>query len=488
MLRRDTAEGAASCTAQAGCVHPWAASPWLRALAFALVVLALLVLLTAPAARGAAAGPGDSLWIHWLDGTDHTLDAAYHVAEAPDGSLYAAGVTNDDWNAAADILLVRKTPSGGAGSWSRVWDGPALNADWAADLVVDGSSNAIVAGQSLSVAKQQDWVLVKYSPAGTILWETLWGGVGVDVAIAAVADKAGNVYVCGTADGSSTSSDWSVVKFRAKNGTVAWAYTYAGPAADTSGDMPLAMDIDAAGNLYVSGTSDNKLGVRDAVVLKISPSGTRLWARRIDGPSHLEDEGGTIVAAPAGGAYVAVSSWTGTATNRLLLVRLTASGRYAWASKWKAWDDTKVAGITSTEGLALDGDGDLYVAGYSFDPNVTDQRGFVQKRSPGGSLRWVRYYRPAGVEYSAFFALAVSSAGRVWVAGNAKPTSGTDDWLLARYETNGTRAWVSTYDTPSHLADRAMALTLCGTKSLFAAGVTEGTTSYDDAATAKYLR
>jgi hypothetical protein len=488
MVRRDTTDGAASSTAQAGHAHPWAASPWLRVWAFALCVLALLVLLSAPAARGAAAGPGDSLWIHWLDGTDHTLDAAYRVAEAPDGSLYAAGVTNDNWDTAADILLIRQTPSSGTGSWSRVWDGPALNADWAADLVVDGSSNAIVVGQSLSVAKQQDWALVKYSPAGAVLWETLWGGVSVDVPLAAVADKAGNVYVCGTADGSSTSSDWKIVKFRAKNGTVAWAFTYTGPASDSSGDMPLAMDIDAAGNLYVSGTSANKAGIRDAVVLKVSPSGTRLWARRMDGPSHLEDEGGTIVAVPAGGAYVAVSSWTGAATNRLLLVRLTASGRYAWASKWKAWDDTKVAGITSTEGLALDDDGDLYVAGYSFDPNVTDQRGFVQKRSPNGALRWVRYYRPSGVEYSAFYDFAVSSIGRLWVAGVLKPTGGTEDWLLCRYESDGTRTWVSTYDTPSHLADRAMAITLCGTKSLFAAGVMEGTASYDDAATAKYLR
>lgn len=469
-------------------MHPWAASPWLRLWAFALGVLALLVLLTAPAARGAAAGPGDSLWIHWLDGTDRTLDAAYHVAEAADGSLYAAGVTNDNWDTAADILLIRNTPSGGTGSWSRTWDGPAMNADWATGLVVDGASNATVVGQSLSIAKQQDGALVKYSPAGAVLWETPWGGVGVDVPIAAVADKAGNVYVCGTADGSSTSSDWKIVKFRARSGTVAWTYTYTGPAADTSGDMPLAMDIDAAGNLYVSGTSDNKAGLRDAVVVKVSPSDTRLWARRIDGPSHLADEGGTIIAAPTGGAYVAVSSWTGTATNRLLLVRLTASGRYAWASMWKGWDDTKVAGITSTEGLALDGDGDLYVAGYSFDPNVTDQRGFVQKRSPGGSPRWVRYYRPAGVEYSAFYDVAVSSAGRVWVAGAAKPTGGTEEWLLARYETNGGRAWVSTYDTPSHPADRAMAITLCGTKSLFATGVMEGTASYDDAATAKYLR
>ncbi len=464
----------------------WASSPLIRLCGFALVLLTLLLLLTAPAARGVAAGPGDCLWMSWLDGPDHTLDAVTSVAEAPDGSLYAAGVANDDWGTAADILVIKRTPNG-TGGWSLEWDGPAGNADWAADLVVDAESNAIVVGRSVSVAKQEDWALVKYSPAGVVLWQKLWGGTSSDVPVDAVGDAAGNVFVCGTADFSQNSSTWKVVKFRRGSGSVAWTLTYTGPAANTSGDMPLAMDRDAAGNLYVAGTSANKLGVRDIVVIKVSPTGKRLWARRIDGPSHLADEGVAVAARPEGGAYVACHSWTGTAQNQMLLVRLTASGSYAWTGTWKRWDDATVPGMTSVEGMDLDADGNVYVAGYSWDSGATDYRAFIQKRSPAGALRWVRYHRPAGVENSAFHGLAVSSVGRAWVAGTVIPAGGTQDWLVARYETDGKRAWVSSYDSTSHLADWANALTLCGTRSLFVGGVM-GTSTNDDAGTAKYLR
>lgn len=457
------------------------ASLWI----FTLGILGLMVVFVMPASVMAAV-PGDALWIDWVDGADHALDSIATVAEAPDGSLYAAGVTDDDWSTGGDMLLIRKTPNG-AGDWSRLWDGPAANADRSADLVVDGNGNAILLGTSVSVAKQEDWALVKYSPTGDILWQTLWGGTGSDTAIAAVGDAAGNIYACGTRWASATATDWKVIKFRAGTGARAWTCTYSSPAADHSGDMPLAMDRDGAGNLYVSGTSVNTGGGRDILVMKVSSTGKRLWTRRIDGPSHLADQGVAVVAAASGGAYVAAESWTGEAASRLLLVRLTGSGKYAWTSKWRTWHDAAITGLTSVSGLALDRAGNVYLAGYGWNPNITDSRGFVQKRGAGGRLMWVRTYRPAGVEQSAIYDFTVSAAGRVWVAGSATPTTGTRDWLLARYETNGDRAWVSVYDSPSHLDDWANAVTLCGTKSLFAGGVV-GTATNDDAATAKYLR
>jgi hypothetical protein len=92
------------------------------------------------------------------------------------------------------------------------------------------------------------------------------------------------------------------------------------------------------------------------------------------------------------------------------------------------------------------------------------------------------------VAQSAFYDLAVSSVGRAWVVGTATPVTGTKDWLLARYESNGTRAWASIYDTPGdHLDDWANAVTLCGADKLFAGGVM-GTSTNDDAGTAKYVR
>jgi len=97
--------------------HPEGVALW-RVAGLALVVLALLIALTAPAARGVAAAPGDRIRVTWLDVPDHALDAIVDVQEAPDGTLYAAGVTNDDWAAGADLLLLKGRPAT-AGSWPR---------------------------------------------------------------------------------------------------------------------------------------------------------------------------------------------------------------------------------------------------------------------------------------------------------------------------------------------------------------------------------
>jgi hypothetical protein len=457
-----------------------------RAAGVSLAVLALLILLAAPAARGAAAGPGDYLWINWLDGPDHASDAIADVAEAPNGSLYAAGVVNDDWGSGADFLLM-KDKVASPGSWTLEWDGPAGGADYFADLVVDYDSNAVIVGTSATTVQQENWAVVKYSPDRTLMWSALWDGSGLsDYAEAAVCDTAGNVYVCGSSEVSPTVTDWQVVKFRAGSGSVAWTYTYSAPAATHNGDVPEAIAIDESGDLYVTGTSMNKAGNQDILVIKLSRGGKRQWARRIDGAAHLYDTGVALATPATGGVCVAGVTWTGTAVNSLLITRLSASGRYLWNGKWRTWHDAKISGITGVCGIKLDAQSNVYLAGYTWQ--AAGKRGFVQKRDASGHLRWVRYYRPAGVEYSAFYDFTVSSAGRVWVAGVVKPSGDTEDWLLARYETDGTRNWLSTFDTPgSSLADWATAVTLCGTKALFVGGVM-GTATNDDAGTAKYLR
>ncbi len=456
-------------------------------LACALGLLLSSVLLTAPVANGLSPTSGDRLWMYLLDGAGHGYDAITNVAAARDGSLYAAGIANDDGAGGADILLVKNTPSGLNNGWTLEWDSPTADADQAVDLAVDGAGNVIVVGSSFSVAKRQCWIVMKYSPARDLLWRKYWGSSDADVPVAAVMDAAGSVCVCGAADASTAGSTWKVVKFRAGNGSVAWSYTYRGPGADTSADTPLAMDIDASGNLYVSGCSRSKAGDRDIVVVRISPKGKRIWTRRIDGPSHLDDEGVALVAIPKGGAYVAAHSWTGVTRSRLLLVRISAAGRCTWPGKWKRWNDAKVLGRTSVEGIDMDAAGNVYVAGYSRNPLTTDSRAFVQKRAPNGRLRWVRYHRPPGIERSAYYALVASSAGRVWVGGSALTSTGRGEWLVARYETDGRRVWTAGDSSPATRAGRVTAITLAGTKTLFVGGVVETTASID-AAMAKYLR
>ncbi|MBA3726280.1 MAG: SBBP repeat-containing protein, partial [Armatimonadetes bacterium] len=73
-----------------------------------------------------------------------------------------------------------------------------------------------------------------------------------DQASALAVDAAGNVYVTGSSYGARTGWDYATIKYDS-NGNQLWVARYAGPA---NGDYARALAVDAAGNVYVTGYSD----------------------------------------------------------------------------------------------------------------------------------------------------------------------------------------------------------------------------------------
>lgn len=79
-------------------------------------------------------------------------------------------------------------------------------------LTADGAGNVIVAGlyhgdmnlhgESLPTAREQDFFLVKYGPAGAPVWVRTFGGTGIDNPLGLATDSAGNIWVSGYFSGS----------------------------------------------------------------------------------------------------------------------------------------------------------------------------------------------------------------------------------------------------------------------------------------------
>jgi len=99
-------------------------------------------------------------------------------------------------------------------------------------------------------------------------------------------DAAGNVYVTGwtwrgmDVDGG-TDEDVVVLKY-SPAGTLLWKRLYNGPV-DRS-DFPTDLEIDSAGNVYIAGYSiGGEIGVQyyyESVAIKFSPTGVQQWAQR----------------------------------------------------------------------------------------------------------------------------------------------------------------------------------------------------------------
>src|SRR5688572_22981866 len=120
-------------------------------------------------------------------------------------------------------LMVSLRPAHGqtaVEAWVQRYDGPVADRPVASDdraekIAVDSSGNVIVAGSSSQFTTEFDWLIIKYSGAGTPLWTNRYNGPanGDDQARAVAVDGSGNVLVTGHSMGSLGSLDYVTIKF-----------------------------------------------------------------------------------------------------------------------------------------------------------------------------------------------------------------------------------------------------------------------------------
>jgi hypothetical protein len=128
-------------------------------------------------------------------------------------------------------------------------------------------------------------------------------------------------------------------------------------------------------------------------------------------------------------------------------------------------------------GIALDGAGNIYVTGYSYG-GTTNNDVVTLKYDPAGHRRWVkRWDGPAGTDDFGF-AIAVSSSGAVYVAGQTAGISSGDDAVILKYASNGAFKWSRTRTSPGTFGDQYGDIALLGNGDVAATGTYWGTDAH----------
>jgi hypothetical protein len=86
----------------------------------------------------------------------------------------------------------------------------------------------------------------------------------------------------------------------------AWVAHYNGGFARTTNEA-VTLRLDGQGNIYVTGQSANLNGDLDWATIKYTPDGKEQWVLREDGPAHGTDRATAIAVDGAGNVYVAGS-------------------------------------------------------------------------------------------------------------------------------------------------------------------------------------
>jgi len=212
---------------------------------------------------------GIQQWVqNFVAAPTNLLEAAFDIALDSQGDIYVTGQSVASGND-HDFTTIKYNPAG-VQQWVQHFDGPTGSFDRANALVIDGNDNIYVTGGSLDIGTGSfDYATIKYTRSGTQEWVQIHDGPanGNDEARDIVVDLSGNVYITGGSIGNGTGEDYATVAY-STDGVFLWEQRFDGSA--SSLDRANSIDVDAAGNVYVTGQSTG-LGTNfDFVTIKYS--------------------------------------------------------------------------------------------------------------------------------------------------------------------------------------------------------------------------
>lgn len=269
----------------------------------------------------------------------------------------------------------------------------------ALDVISDANGNSIVTGYFSgeirfndnavqSVSGNSDIFVAKFNASGVMIWLRRFGGTQADRGHKLAADNAGNIYITGYFSGSMT-----------------------------------------MGTVSLSSAS----GSRDMFLAKLTPAGDVTWARS-DGGSLWEtpfglatdSQGNAIVTGQFEGSttiggvpYVSTTNpATGVASLDIFIAKYSTAGIPVWTKKANTkQDDTGLA-------VTCDNANNIYVTGQFPDTlnfigqtisNQVNNAGYVAKLTPAGDVTW---FRKLGAAQTVAGAIALNTAGEIYVTGN----------------------------------------------------------------------
>jgi uncharacterized delta-60 repeat protein len=313
--------------------------------------------------------------------------------------------------------------------WSNLYNDPTFNQyDEANDLFVDNNGNVYVTGDSdrdITGVTNYDYLTIKLSTTGSLLWATRYNGTGngTDRAAGIVADASGNAYITGRS-ANPNDDDYVTIKYNS-SGVQQWLQIVDNGGIDRATDI----GIDAADNIYVTGRRDNG-NDDDYYTVKYNSGGTEVFNKIFD---FVQDDRAEAIAVNSDGSFAVTGRSDGNATPVLnynyFTVMYGTTGTQIWSASFEGTggnDDVPMDILITPDGrVAVCGDSDS-------DPsmNVSKNGVMVFYNSAGQMISSYNYNGNAG-KNDTYNAVLILSTGQICVAGSTENISFQKDAILS---------------------------------------------------------
>jgi hypothetical protein len=444
-----------------------------------LFVVALLFAGLTSFVPAASAQGGLPLWTNRYNGPANGNDYTSAIAVDGSGNVFVTGYSAQSLSGPPYAYATIKYSSAGVPLWTRRYSAPGDQADVPEAIAVDHSGNVFVTGSSIGSFNNQDYLTVKYSGAGVLLWTSRYDQAGAqDEANAIAVDSNNNVIVTGCSVGSDNNwRHYTTIKYSGA-GVPLWTNVYIGPV--NLDDCALAIAVDVNDNVLVTGWSTGPVG-RDYATIKYSSEGVALWTNRYSGSVQF-DTARAIAVDSSGNVFVTGDSGKPSATYPppadYATVAYSGAGVPLWTNRYNGPANSDAVPYA----IAVDGSGNVFVTGSSIGIGSSHDYATIKYSGAGLPLWTNRYNGPANSDDDAN-AIAVDGNGNVFVTGSSYTTNGIDYATIA-YSNDGAPLWTNRYNGLG-LSDGA-AIALDGSGNVFVAGTSTGVGGNWDYATIKY--
>jgi uncharacterized delta-60 repeat protein len=355
---------------------------------------------------------GTVIWTNVFGGRSGGADGASAVALGTPGNVIVSGFSEQVGHQKAAIILTYDGSGTALRTNAILGEWLLTGSDQCAAMALDNAGNIILAGTSWTAQGWLDYSVVKYSPAGLILWTNIYDGYGWAETLRAMAvDNAGNVYVTGSSPNANNWDECVTLKINGATGRTVWTNRASGIHGGGN-----AVCLDGGGNVCVTGFISQFGGPNDVLTLKIDPaSGATIWTNIFSGLGNGEDGGTSLAIDSAGNVLVAGYSVNapGASPDFLTLKISGATGAAIWTNSL----DGPAHGDDRAVAVRVDANNDVLVTGYSPGIGTADDYLTLKINGGTGNLMWTNRFPGSSTVQERPTALAVDSAGNVYVTG-----------------------------------------------------------------------
>jgi hypothetical protein len=374
------------------------------------------------------------------------------IAHDSQGNTFL-GATARSANAGDADFYVAKLDVQGQPLWSRRLNGPLGTNDILADLAVDRHGNVYITGTTVDRWIKPDlynptWIYfftdiltIKLDAAGNELWRRTFNGRSnsTDVALGMAIDSQGNVLIAGYAYRTDQpyanyykDTDSVLLKY-SPDGTLLWLdQAYQGNmAADWNGP---GLALDRQDNIYVIGSGG------EFAIMKYNASGIQLW-RRTYQPSPFGPHGAAALALGVDGAVFLSgnNNFYSYATAKYSL-----DGNPVWAVGPAHFGTLR---MDLSVGLAVDGEGSLYVLGKGGDNQVAKAAIIKYDAAGKAALLCVRD------DLERVVGIMIDRNGNLLCSGISRLVADRPQvFVMASYSTKGELLWEDHHFIPGRAA------------------------------------